>query len=82
MENFATNWGIVAMMPAGGAALWGVVYSAVYQNAMDQGDGQDGQCHGWRCYGVWAIGCTVSVWIALGVWVAAWRGWNKRGIVV
>ncbi|KAL2185321.1 MFS general substrate transporter [Thermothelomyces heterothallicus CBS 203.75] len=31
VENFATNWGIVAMFPALGATLWGVVYSAVYQ---------------------------------------------------
>ncbi|OQD96047.1 hypothetical protein PENSOL_c017G12102 [Penicillium solitum] len=61
VENFATNWGIVAMMPAAGAALWGIVYSAAYQNAMDRGDGDglsDGQCHGWRCYGFWAVGCT------------------------
>jgi hypothetical protein len=84
VENFATNWGIVAMMPAAGAALWGVVYSAAYQNAMDHGDGgfSDGQCHGWRCYGFWAVGCTVSVWVAVLAWLAAWRGWKKRGVVV
>ncbi|KAJ9491762.1 hypothetical protein VN97_g1507 [Penicillium thymicola] len=85
VENFATNWGIVAMMPAAGAALWGIVYSAAYQNAMDRGDGDglfDGQCHGWRCYGFWAVGCTVSVWIAVLAWLAAWRGWKRRGVVV
>ncbi|KAK4870642.1 hypothetical protein LT330_004990 [Penicillium expansum] len=84
VENFATNWGIVAMMPAAGAALWGVVYSAAYQNAMDRGDDglSDGQCHGWRCYGFWAVGCTVSVWIAVLAWLAAWRGWKRRGVVV
>lgn len=85
VENFATNWGIVAMMPAAGAALWGIVYSAAYQNAMDRGDGDDlsdGQCHGWRCYGFWAVGCTVSVWVAVLAWLAAWRGWKRRGVVV
>ncbi|CAG8060013.1 unnamed protein product [Penicillium salamii] len=82
VENFATNWGIVAMMPAPGAAFWGIVYSAAYQNAMDLGDGEDGQCHGWRCYGFWAVGCTISVWIAVAAWLAAWVGWKKRGIVV
>ncbi|KAJ5817636.1 Major facilitator superfamily domain general substrate transporter [Penicillium robsamsonii] len=83
VENFATNWGIVAMMPAAGAALWGIVYSAAYQNAMDHDDGlSDGQCHGWRCYGFWAVGCTVSVWVAVLAWVAAWRGWKRRGVVV
>ncbi|CAI7674984.1 unnamed protein product [Penicillium palitans] len=85
VENFATNWGIVAMMPAAGAALWGIVYSAAYQNVMDRGDSDglsDGQCHGWRCYGFWAVGCTVSVWIAVLAWLAAWRGWKRRGVVV
>ncbi|KAJ5496693.1 Major facilitator superfamily domain general substrate transporter [Penicillium fimorum] len=83
VENFATNWGIVAMVPAAGAAFWGIVYSAAYQNAVEHGDGlSDGQCHGWRCYGFWAVGCTVSVWVAVLAWVAAWRGWKRRGVVV
>ncbi|KAJ5101910.1 hypothetical protein NUU61_004132 [Penicillium alfredii] len=85
VENFATNWGIVAMMPALGAALWGVIYSAAYQSALDDGSGlgsPDGQCHGWKCYGFWSVGCTVSVWVAIVVWLAAWRGWKKRGVVV
>ncbi|KAJ5179075.1 transporter mch1 [Penicillium capsulatum] len=84
VENFATNWGIVAMMPAIGAALWGVIYSRAYQDALNDGSGtgSDGQCHGWRCYGFWAVGSTISVWVAIGAWLAAWRGWKRRGIVV
>jgi hypothetical protein len=85
VENFATNWGIVAMMPALGAALWGVVYSRAYQNAIDGGSGlgsPDGQCHGWRCYGLWAVGCTASVWVAIVFWAAVWRGWKRKGVVV
>ncbi|KAJ5894300.1 transporter mch1 [Penicillium taxi] len=85
VENFATNWGIVAMVPAIGAALWGVIYSAAYQSALDSSPdagSPDGQCHGWRCYGLWAVGCTVSVWIAIIAWFVAWRGWRKRGVVV
>lgn len=84
VENFATNWGIVAMMPAIGAAFWGVVYSAAYQSALDSGeDGtSDGQCHGWRCYGFWAVGCTLSVWAAIVTLMVAWRGWKRRGVVV
>ncbi|KAL8282273.1 hypothetical protein RB597_009804 [Gaeumannomyces tritici] len=31
VENFATNWGIVATMPALGATMWGLIYSAVYE---------------------------------------------------
>ncbi|KAI9870802.1 MAG: putative monocarboxylate transporter mch1, partial [Pleopsidium flavum] len=36
VENFGTNWGIVAMVPALGATVWGVLYSAVYQWAAGQ----------------------------------------------
>lgn len=32
VENFGTNWGIVAMMPAFGNAGWGLVYSWVYEH--------------------------------------------------
>lgn len=82
-ENFGTNWGIVAMMPALGAALWGIIYSTAYEKAVNGGSGfPDGQCHGWNCYGFWAVTSTISVWIAIGVWIAAWRGWKKRGVVV
>ena len=31
VENFGTNWGICAMVPAFGATVWGLIYSAVYQ---------------------------------------------------
>jgi hypothetical protein len=87
VENFGTNWGIVAMVPAAGAALWGVVYSRGYQDALDAGGGvgspdRPGQCLGWRCYGFWAIGCTVSIWIAMAIWLIAWRRWRRRGVVV
>ena len=83
VENFATNWGIVAMMPALGAALWGVIYSSAYQKAIDDGSGStDGQFPGWRCFGIWAVGCTLSVWVAIAAWLVAWRGWKRRGVVV
>ncbi|PYH75913.1 MFS general substrate transporter [Aspergillus uvarum CBS 121591] len=83
VENFGTNWGIVAMVPAAGAAAWGLIYSRGYQDATDGGNGTaDGQCHGWWCYGLWAVGCTVSVWVAIGAWLAAWRHWRRRGVVV
>ncbi|KAL5629507.1 hypothetical protein BROUX41_001113 [Berkeleyomyces rouxiae] len=35
VENFATNWGIVAMLPALGSTFWGIVYSTVYQAGAD-----------------------------------------------
>ncbi|KXL49997.1 hypothetical protein M433DRAFT_151555 [Acidomyces richmondensis BFW] len=31
VENFGTNWGLVATAPAVGATVWGLVYSGVYQ---------------------------------------------------
>ncbi|THC89118.1 hypothetical protein EYZ11_011435 [Aspergillus tanneri] len=83
VENFGTNWGIVAMVPAVGAAVWGIIYSRGYQDAMDGGNGSpDGQCHGWKCYGIWAMGCTLSVWIAIASWSVAWRSWKRKGISV
>ncbi|KAK7536253.1 major facilitator superfamily domain-containing protein [Phyllosticta citribraziliensis] len=96
VENFGTNWGIVAMMPAAGAAVWGVVYSAFYDwgsaaanvvpptGGMDQ-DGDDILCYGKDCYAptFWAM--AISVWVACGLWLWAWRGpggWLRRGIAV
>lgn len=96
VENFGTNWGIVAMMPAAGAAVWGVVYSAVYDwsssaasdggnDGGSLGDDEDVLCYGKACYAptFWAM--AVSVWIACGLWIWAWRGpagWKARGIAV
>ena len=33
VENFGTNWGIVATAPAFGSALWGLIYAWVYEFA-------------------------------------------------
>lgn len=89
VENFGTNWGIVAVVPALGAAVWGLVYSAVYQSAAEGGapvgGGQDALCYGSACYAstFWAM--AASVWVACGLWLWAWRGpggWARRGVAV
>ena len=91
VENFGTNWGIVAMVPALGATVWGLAYSAVYQRALglhaDAGvAGHDRlACHGMDCYAptFWAMAGTV--WLACGLWLWAWKGpngWSRRGIAV
>ncbi|KAI9836435.1 MAG: hypothetical protein M1819_001466 [Sarea resinae] len=111
IENFGTNWGVVAMMPALGAAVWGVVYSAVYQWAAAAAAGHDGtpdgdapgggngaggggsgagnaaerMCYGTLCYAPTSWGMAVSVWLACGLYLWAWRGpggWKRRGIAV
>lgn len=83
VENFGTNWGIVAMVPAIGAAVWSVVYSRAYQAALELGPPRDdGQCRGWACFGVWAVGCTASVAVAVVVWGVAWKVWRIRGVSV
>lgn len=90
LENFGTNWGIVAMVPAAGATVWGVVYSAVYQwgarrNTRDVGGAGEALCYGKSCYEgtFWAmLACS---WLACGLWAWAWRGrggWVRRGVVV
>lgn len=95
VENFGTNWGIVAMFPALGATVWGLVYSAVYQAGVDQTGPDDGAgfpladeanlCYGVHCYAptFWAM--AGSVWVACGLLLLAWKGrngWAQRGIVI
>ncbi|KAF2869915.1 major facilitator superfamily domain-containing protein [Massariosphaeria phaeospora] len=91
VENFGTNWGILAMTPALGAVVWGSVYATVYQRAADRDqpgierDPQDVLCYGKACYAstFWAM--AVCVWVAIGLWTWAWRGrggWKRRGIAV
>jgi len=90
VENFATNWGIVATVPAAGAAFWGIVYAAVYENAADKqkqkkGQPRDPLCYGQQCYAptFWAMaGCVI---VACGLITFAWRGpggWRSRGVAV
>lgn len=97
-ENFATNWGVVAMMPAGGAAIWSIVYSACYSKAAERTTSQrvslgsgvwifeselgEGECRGYACYGYWAWGCCVSVGVAIVLWLFAWRTWRRRRVIV
>ncbi|KAI4119423.1 MAG: hypothetical protein LQ345_000669 [Seirophora villosa] len=49
VHNFGTNWGIVAVVPAAGAALWGAIYAAVYDGAAGNG-AEKGLCYGAGCY--------------------------------
>lgn len=87
VENFGTNWGIVAMVPAAGATLWGVIYSNVYQWAANKGSSfsdmdEDVLCYGKQCYSstFWAM--AVSVWIGCGMWFWASGRWRQCGIPV
>lgn len=89
VENFGTNWGIVATVPAIGATVWGLAYSGVYQWAAGSGPPGEGagdvMCYGMLCYvpTFWAM--AASVWVACGLWFWAWRGkdgWVQRGILV
>lgn len=91
VENFGTNWGIVATVPAIGATVWGLVYSGVYQAAAQTGSdllvsvSEDVLCYGSACYAptFWAM--AVSVWVACVLWMWAWRGpvgWYRSGVAV
>ncbi|KAI0192536.1 putative transporter MCH1, partial [Xylaria flabelliformis] len=53
VENFGTNFGIIALTPALGSVIWGTIYSAVYQAGVrnsasleDEGTGEDVFCYG------------------------------------
>jgi len=90
VENFGTNWGIVAMVPAAGATVWGIVYSTVYQWGAEKSSfskdlAEDVLCYGKQCYEstFWAMAASVA--IGCGLWIWAWKGrngWSQRGIVV
>ncbi|KAI0432290.1 major facilitator superfamily domain-containing protein [Xylaria sp. FL1042] len=92
VENFGTNFGIVAVTPALGSVIWGFIYSAVYQagaheSALLDSDetGDDVFCYGKQCYAstFWAM--TVSIWIGAFMIIWAWKGkngWSSRGIVI
>lgn len=85
VENFGTNWGILAMTPAVGATVWGAIYATIYQRGADGNGEGDVLCHGKECYSstFWAM--SVSTWVAMGLWMYAWRGpggWRRRGVAV
>ena len=97
VENFGTNWGIVATVPALGATLWGIVYSTIYQWGANKESYSDGNnnggehvltdvlCYGKECYAMTFWAMAVSVWIACAMWIWAWKGkggWSRRGIAV
>ncbi|CAJ2511206.1 Uu.00g068310.m01.CDS01 [Anthostomella pinea] len=92
VENFGTNFGILALTPAIGSVMWGLIYSAVYQaganNSPSLTDGiedDDVFCYGKQCYSstFWAM--TVTIWLGILMILWAWKGrngWSKRGIVI
>ncbi|OTA54907.1 putative transporter MCH1 [Hypoxylon sp. EC38] len=92
VENFGTNFGIVALSPALGSTMWGLIYSAVYQvgardspSLAEGADDDDVFCFGKQCYSstFWAM--TVCIWIGSVMVLWAWKGrdgWSKRGIVI
>lgn len=92
VQNFGTNWGIVAVAPAGGAAVWGAVYSAVYQAGIEQKVArstetvgaleEETRCFGLKCYAATFWAMAVCSWLAIGLWSIAWRRWRRKGIAV
>ena len=91
VENFATNFGIIATVPALGAVFWGSIFSAVYEAAARNSqsapgdDSDDVFCYGKECYAptFWAQGLTVLLACLMLCW--AWKGpsgWQQRGVVI
>lgn len=86
VQNFGTNWGTIAVVPAGGATVWGAIYSAVYQlsvdSGADMGEVGGGLCYGYVCYGATAWGMFASSLVAIVLWVLVWRRFKKGGIII
>jgi len=69
------------MVPALGGAVWGLIYAAGYSNHASE----DGRCYGSDCYTHAFWGMAGAVWLAVVLWIWAWRGhggWKARGIAV
>ena len=73
VQNFGTNWGVVAMMPALGATVWSAFYSIGYQAHVDE----SGLCFGHECFAGVAAGMAGAGVAATGCWF--WIGWGKNG---
>lgn len=90
VENFGTNFGIIAVSPAVGATMWGLIYASEYQHGAKSSpllaDGtEDVFCHGKHCYTATSWAMTISIWIGCALFILAWKGkngWSKRGIVI
>jgi len=80
-EGFGLHWGLIAMVPSVGGAVWGLIYAAGYSDHA----GEDGRCYGAQCYAGAFWGMAVAVWVASAFMLWAWRGpggWKARGIAV
>ncbi|KAB5585774.1 major facilitator superfamily domain-containing protein, partial [Coniochaeta sp. 2T2.1] len=95
VESFSFHWGFVAMFPALGSTMWGLIYSAVYQAGArkpveDSAGGIPSEpdgifCYGTQCYAATFWAMAASVWIACLLVLWAWKGkggWSQRGIVI
>lgn len=81
IENFGTNWGIIAMTPALGATVFGLIFAQGY----DSHAGKGGFCWGQECYKNSFVVMVGSVLLALVGWAWCWRGiggWKSRGVAV
>lgn len=81
VQNFGTNWGIVATAPALGATVWSSLYSVEYQAHVDGSE----LCYGRECFAGVSFGMAGAGLAAAACW--AWIGWGKggwwsRGVVV
>ncbi|KAK8107397.1 MFS monocarboxylic acid transporter [Apiospora kogelbergensis] len=90
VENFGTNFGIVALFPAIGSTMWGLIYSAVYEAGANNSDPSthsedDTFCYGTKCYSLTFWAMTGSIWVGCGMILWAWKGrngWAQRGVVI
>ncbi|KAH8896892.1 MFS general substrate transporter, partial [Thozetella sp. PMI_491] len=84
-QNFGTNWGVVATLSSFGVGAWSLFYAWVYQEAA-QHVASNRICRaGWSCYGLWAVGTTIGVGLAMLAWTLAWKGkggWQQKRIAV
>ncbi|POS83417.1 hypothetical protein EPUL_003299 [Erysiphe pulchra] len=90
IENFGTNWGIIATTPVLCITFWDLIYSKIYE-AGTRSTSNDHHlengilCYGKACYSATFWSMAVSVWIACALWLWAWKGkqgWAMRKVAV
>lgn len=90
VENFGTNWGIIATTPILCITFWDLLYSKIYEagaraKTNDLHTEKEILCYGKVCYSATFWSMAVSVWIACALWLWAWKGkkgWTERKVAV
>ncbi|KAJ4203790.1 putative monocarboxylate transporter mch1 [Fusarium solani] len=79
-ESFSIICSWISLSPAPAIAVWGWLYSFLYEWALDTT--RSSQCHEWSCYGIWALASSATAICAAFTWAMSCAQLRSRGINV